>query len=104
MDRNEVHITFEILLEEIEAVSDTIIRHGAQAMEQKRFDEAKQAIELGVRIEEFRARVKAMQSEWTNLFSARLPTAKAKHRKTMRLQRGLRTPEDAFRRPILEAL
>ncbi|MEM3484447.1 MAG: winged helix-turn-helix domain-containing protein [Candidatus Methanomethyliaceae archaeon] len=46
-----------------------------------------------------------MQSEWINLFSVNLPTTRSKRRKSsMRLQRGLRTPEDAFRQPILEAL
>jgi len=104
MDRNEVHIAFEILLEEIEAVGNAIIRHGTQAMEQKRFEEARQAIELGVRLEEFRARVKAMQSEWENLFATRLPSREKRRRKTERLPRGLRTSEDAFRQPILEAL
>lgn len=105
MTGNEVQIAFEILLEEIEAAGNAVIRHGSQALVQKRFDEAKQAIELGVRIEEFRNRVKAMQSEWINLFSVRLPSAKSMRRKpSKRLQRGLRTPEDAFRQPILEAL
>ncbi|MEM3432548.1 MAG: hypothetical protein QXP27_00020 [Candidatus Methanomethyliaceae archaeon] len=81
MTGNEVQIAFEILLEEIEAAGNAVIRHGSQALDQKRFDEAKQAIELGVRIEEFRNRVKAMQSEWVNLYTTPLPPAKSERRK-----------------------
>ena len=45
------------------------------------------------------------QKEWTGLLPPRPRVRQPKGRKTKaRLPRGLRTPEDAFRRPILEAL
>lgn len=105
MDTNEVNEAFEILLEEIEAVANTLNDVGAQAFRAGDYDKARAAIEEATRPAEFREKVKALQKEWLGLF-AEVPRRKRKaSRKAKgRLPRGLRTPEDAFRRPILEAL
>ncbi len=106
MDRNEVRIAFEILLEEIEAVANGVNDAGARAFQKGDYEEARKAIELGTRLAEFRAKVKALLGEWANLSVAPVTrTAPKKRKRTLqKLQRGVRTPEDAFRRPILEAL
>lgn len=107
MDPNEVGIAFEILLEEVESVVEALNEEGAEAF--RRSDHAA-AREIANRVQEvtaFRNRVKEMQKEWERLFGefARGVKKRCKRRLlTQRLQRGLRTPEDAFRRPILEAL
>jgi hypothetical protein len=106
MERNEVNEAFELLLEEIEAVANDLNDEGAEACKSGDYERARQAIEQATRLSEFRERVKALQSEWAGLLSgglnARVRTGRRQSRG--RLPRGLRTPEDAFRRPILESL
>lgn len=106
MDRNEVNAAFEILLEEIEMVTNAINEAGAQAIAGGQYEKAQECIDTGKRLEQFHAKVKELQAEWSRLFAARVPRARrgARRRVTARLPRGLRTPEHAFRRPILQAL
>jgi len=107
MAKNEVTLAFEILLEEIESVVDSLNREGASVFQRGDYEAAKQLIEDATRITDLRERIKTLQKEWQNLFAARVPRktrVKRKKRTYKKLQRGLRTPEDAFRQPILEAL
>ena len=105
MDRNEVHIAFEILLEEIEQVANSINDAGAEAFQKGAYDGARRTIEIATRLAEFRERVKALQNEWRNVFTGYAPERKMRRReRPERLKRGLRTSEDAFRKLILEAL
>ncbi|MGB9861371.1 MAG: winged helix-turn-helix domain-containing protein [Candidatus Bipolaricaulaceae bacterium] len=105
MNRNEVYIAFEILLEEIEQVANGINEAGAKAFQKGAYDEARRMIEIATRLVEFREKVKALQNEWKNVFTSYAPKGnKRPQRRRERLKRGLRTPEDAFRKPILEAL
>jgi len=105
MEKNEVNTAFEILLEEIEAVADGLNETGAEAFRAGDYEKAKAAIEEAARLAEFREKVKALQKEWAGLLPSQSPARKHKGRKSKaRLARGLRTSEDAFRRPILEAL
>jgi len=105
MDHNEVHIAFEILLEEIEQVANSINDAGAEAFQKGAYDKARRMIEIATRLAEFRERVKALQNEWRDVFTGYAPERKMRRReRPERLKRGLRTSEDAFRKPILEAL
>lgn len=105
MDRNEVHIAFEILLEEIEQVANGINDAGSKAFQKGSYDEARRMIEIATRLAEFRERVKALQNEWRNVFAGYALERKMRRRGRLeRLKQGLRTSEDAFKRPILEAL
>ncbi|MER3399309.1 MAG: hypothetical protein C4316_12440 [Chloroflexota bacterium] len=106
MEKNEVNEAFEILLEEIEAVANAMNEEGAQALRAGDYDKAKSAIEEATRLAEFREKVKGLQKEWVGLFASKPRARKGKGRRKSRarLPRGLRTPEDAFRRPILETL
>ncbi len=106
MDKNEVSEAFEILLEEIEAVANMLNEEGAQAFRAGNYNGAKSAIEAATRLAEFREKIKGLQKEWGDLFASELRVRKEQgpRRSRARLPRGLRTPEDAFRRPILEAL
>ena len=105
MDKNEVNEAFEILLEEIEAVANALNEAGAEAFRAGDYDRARSIIEEATRLAEFREKVKALQKEWQGLY-AQVPRQKRRSTRKARgrLPRGLRTPEDAFRRPILEAL
>ena len=104
MDRNEVSVAFEIVLEEIETVVDSLNQSGAGAFQKGDYDTARGLIEIATRLTEFRGKVRSMQKEWDSIFSARIPRKLRRKKRLPRLQRGLRTPEDAYRRPILETL
>ncbi len=105
MQVNEVNTAFEILLEEIELVANQLNEDGAQAFKEGDYDGARRAIEEATRLAEFREKVKALQKEWASLLAKRPQRPKKAERAVKsRLPRGLRTPEDVFRRPILEAL
>ena len=106
MGASEVQVAFEMLLEEIEAVANALNESGAQALRAGDYERARRAIEEATRLAEFREKIKALQREWASLDTkgVRSGERKGKGRAKGRLPRGLRTPEDAFRRPILEAL
>ena len=106
VDRNEVYIAFEILLEEIKAVANSINEAGSQAFQRGSYDEAWQMIEAAMQLADFRNKVKELQREWSDLFAKYAPKGKreGQRRKFGKLPRGLRTSEEAFRRPILDAL
>jgi len=104
MDRNEVSAAFEIVLEEIETVVDSLNQDGAGAFQKGDYDTARGLIEIATRLAEFRGKVRGLQKEWDNIFSTRIPRKPTKRRRFQRLERGLRTSEDSFRGPILEIL
>ncbi len=110
MKKNQVFEAFEILLEEIETVANGLNDEGAQAFQKGAYDRAEKAIEEGKRLAEFREKVKLLQKEWIKLVSSRQRSILTKSRKKPRkksantLPKGLRTPEEAFRVPILESL
>jgi len=81
MDRNEVHIAFEILLEEIEQVANSINDAGAEAFQKGAYDEARRMIEIATRLTEFRERVKALQDEWRSIFTGYAPEGRMRRRK-----------------------
>jgi len=111
---NEVNIAFEILLEEIESVVDSLNKEGASALEQGDYDAARRAIEEATRLTSFRQKVKDLQKAWQQTFSrvhsathshvSHTSSATKRQEISGRLSKGLRTPEQEFWRPILEAL
>ncbi len=106
MDQNEVAIAFDIVLEEIENAIAALNQQGAQAFQNGKYDVARDLMEKGSQMAAFRSKVKDLQREWLNIF-ATVPSPKARRRSRKvaeRLKRGLRTPEDAFRIPILQSL
>jgi len=105
MKRNEVNTAFEILMEEVELVANSLNEEGAAAFKAGNYDTARRAIEEATRLAEFRERVRVLQKEWASLaVTQRRGAARRRSARKSRLPRGLRTAEDAFRRPILEAL
>ncbi|MEJ5277491.1 MAG: winged helix-turn-helix domain-containing protein [Thermogemmata sp.] len=106
MIENEVNVAFEILLEEIELVVHQLNESVKTAVDAKDYMKAQQTIEEIKKLEDFHGKIQALQKEWRNLAAGRYVTRQGKIRRVTkeRLPRGLRTPEHAFRRPILEAL
>lgn len=100
---------FEILLEEIETEIDFTNRVGSRAFEARDYDRAREALELAAQLTAYRDKLAAFRREWDRL----VPVADEKtedtettesRRNLGRLRRGLRTPEDAYYRPILRVL
>ncbi len=104
MHKNEVNVAFELLLREIEGVFNILSKEGEEAFRLQDFEKARQLIENGERIRSFMEKVKALQKEWQTIFSGKIKTH-IKRRKTKgKLKRGLRTSEEKFIIPILEAI
>lgn len=103
-----VMAAFEMLLEEIEAEIDFVNRIGSKAFEARDYEKAKEALERAAQVTNFRDKADALRREWENLFREEVEEegseAHEARRNYGRLRRGLRTREDAYFRPILEAL
>ncbi|MGQ9474681.1 MAG: winged helix-turn-helix domain-containing protein [Actinomycetota bacterium] len=98
---NDVVLAFEVLLEEIESAVESLNKMGAEAFEKGDYEGAKELTYKGSQMTLFREKVQNLQKEWKNLFA---PGVKAKRGEKERLRKGMRTPEDFFREPILQAL
>lgn len=100
---------FEILLEEIETEIDFTNRVGSRAFEARDYDRAREALELAAQLAAFRDKIALLRREWDRLVpfadEASGDTATTESRRNLgRLRRGLRTPQDAYYRPILRVL
>ena len=113
MDRTEVTVAFELVLDEIESVIGAVGQRATEVLKQGRpgeiekYEEAKDLIEKASQMATLRQRVKELQAEWTNVFVPVIAPKKRRRRSKQtreRLKKGLRTPEDAFRVPLLQAL
>ena len=109
MDKNEVHIAFEILLEEIEIVFGSLNDDGADAFHAGDHDRAGKLLKDARTLTEFHDKVQTLQGEWNTLFAETAPPRPKPEKQSKRedhgkLTRGLRTPEQAFKKPILETL
>lgn len=104
-----VFAAFEILLEEIEAEIDLLIKDGDKALMGRDLDGAREAIERAAQATTLRDKVVALRKEWETLTVAHKgkkaeEIIHTERRNMGRLQRGLRTPETAYYQPILKAL
>ncbi len=104
-----VDAAFDILLEPIEAEIDLVNRIGARAFESRNYDSARDALERAGRVIAFRDRTAALRREWVSLAGPQVAEEETAEEHTQRrdlgrLRRGLRTPEEAYYRPILQAL
>ncbi len=106
---NEVGVAFDILLEELEMVIAAFNKEGADAFSRGNYEAVRDMSEQAGQLTGMRSKVKELQQEWDRLFAGK--AASALHRQPVtkrtlreRLGRGLRTPEEAFRAPILRTL
>ena len=105
-----VSAALDILLEEIEAEIEFFNEVGKAAFEKRDYDRVREAVAHADSITAFREKIVTIQSEWDTL-AAKFHVEKEEEEKVGtsrrnlgRLRRGLRTPESAFRIPILKAL
>ena len=104
MIKNEVFAAFEILLEEIETVINALKEEVSAAVQKSEYDKAKTIIEKATALEKFREKAKQLQHEWQANFSSLSVKLTKKRKVKSKLKKGLRTPEEAFRIPILESI
>jgi len=105
---SNVSSAFEMLSEEVEAEIDFVNGVGAKAFGSRDYDKAKEALERAGILTAFRDKVAALRAEWEALAAvaeqAEDEQTRAARRDLGRLRRGLRTPEAAYREPILRVL
>ncbi len=105
-----VSAAFDILLEAMEEEVGLINRSLAANGEQGNYDEVRTLLDQAERMTGMRRRVADLRNEWADSFSSEEDaeeedeTTIATRRDLGRLQRGLRTPDQAFYLPILQAL
>ncbi len=101
MKYQNVADAFDIVITELEAALKEARGAAAAATEQGKYDEAQTLLNKARRIEKFLGEIRAKQREWTTIDGA---SRRKRPVKGDRLERGQRTPEGAYRLPILRAL
>jgi len=103
-----VEAAFEMLLEEIEAEIDFVTNIGSRSFEKRDFDRAREALEHAGKLTAFRDKMASLRKEWTSISALEVDEEEQKERTDRqnlgRLQRGVRTREEAYFKPILQAL
>lgn len=106
-DRN-ITSAFDMLLEELDAIVTNLNQQGAQLMQAKDYDQAREVIDKAETLLAFRGKVEPLQDEWSKIelpHTNKIPDKKpVKRNVTKVLKKGLRTPNEDFRLPILQAL
>lgn len=104
----DVSTAFEALLEEVEAEVDFVNTVGSRSFEGRDYDRAKEALARAGVLIAFRDKVSALRTEWQTIAAVAEQEedeeTKAERRNLGRLRNGLRTPEAAYREPILRVL
>jgi hypothetical protein len=101
MKQENVTTAFDILISEIEKALKETRQAAASATQEGRYDEAQTRLNEARQIEKFITEIRAKRRDWIALGGKsrgkRIGTGR-------RLSRGQRTPEEAFRLPILRVL
>jgi hypothetical protein len=109
MVENDVSSAFEILLEEIENIIEELNQEGAKQFTLSEHKKARELLEKVELVTAFRGKVKQLQNDWRSMevqIKQGAPSDQQvrKRKKKAKLQKGLRTPEEEYRTPILEIL
>jgi len=103
-----VEAAFEVLLEEIEAEIDFVTNIGSKSFEKRDFDRAREALEHAGKLTAFRDKTATLRKEWLTISELEVDEEEQRERTERqnlgRLQRGVRTREEAYYKPILQAL
>lgn len=100
---------FEMLLEEVEAEIDFINSVGSKAFEKRDYDRAKEALEQAAKLSAFRDKTAGLKKEWESFTQIEMDeediqAAQTQRQNLGRLQRGMRTSEEAYYIPLLQVL
>jgi len=110
MKKTEVTPAIKSLIDSIDGVVQGLNENGAQLFKQGKYDQARVLISKVESVLGFRGKVLCLEDDWKALDvplpkKPTKPAAKQSHiSMTKPLPKGLKTPPDNFRYPILEAL
>ena len=106
MINKEIIPAFDLLLEELSIIIPELNKHAKQLMDEQKYLEAKEIIAKAENVIAFEVKVKNLRQEWADLNGPiRVRKTPRDKKKTYRkLQKGLRTPDEVFKVPILQAL
>lgn len=104
MSHKMINRTFEMLLEQVEESIGSLNERGAGAFRFGDYEGARHLLGDAEGITYFRQKVKGLQSEWQALFYNQNNALASDPDPAAPAPRGLRTPEEKFRLPILESL
>ena len=102
-----VQAGFEILLEEMETEIEFINQAGAKAFAARNYEAARAVIERADHVTALREKLAALRAEWEKFVATVAVNGTAHkngHYDLSRLQRGIRTRETAYFKPILQVL
>lgn len=102
MSKDDVNKAFDDLLGALNDEKNNLSKEGKDAMELGDFKKSKIISEMGEKVDKFYKRIKELKGEWQNIFSESL-NLKLIEKRT-KLKKGLRTKEEEYYLPILEAL
>ena len=106
-DPTTVEAGFEILLEEMETEIEFINQSGAKAFAARNYDAARAVLERADQATALREKLAELRVEWEKFSPGAAATNGAKKNGShdlSRLQRGIRTRETAYFKPILQVL
>lgn len=105
---NEVDSAFELLVEEIEEVVNEFLEESEKALQARDFALARKLMDRAELITKYRQKVDDVRREWGRLdgipLKSRPKTREVGEGTGPKLQKGVRTSEHAYYRPILESL
>ena len=105
---SNVSSAFEMLLEEVEAEIDFVNGVGAKAFDSRDLDKAKEALGRSGTLTAFRDRVAGLRKEWEEMAAVAErdedEETRAERRNLGKLRKGIRTPESAYYRPVIQVL
>jgi len=107
VSQSQINSEIESLLELIEDTVNELNEEGSGAFKQGDYNRARSFLRDAERVSDFRYKVKTLQKEWQDLFYRPRNLSqpeKAEKNGSEKQFKGIRTPEDIFRRPILESL
>lgn len=103
MNEDGVQAAFELLMDELNRTVEMLNQKGAQAFRDGQHEQAERLLQQVKKYQAARTKVETIYQDCLNIEGV-APKRVRRHRKGNRLPRGMRTPEEEFRLPILEAL
>jgi restriction system protein len=107
-DPTTVQAAFELLLEEMETEIEFINQSGAKAFAARNYEAARAVLERADQVTAVREKLVALRADWEKLSPVVSANGKGARKNgshdLSRLQRGIRTRETAYFKPILQVL
>jgi restriction system protein len=107
-DPTTVEAGFELLLEEMETEIEFINQSGAKAFAARNYDAARAVLERADQVTSLREKLAALRAEWEKMIPEIMANGSIAKKNgshdLSRLQRGIRTRETAYFKPILQVL